>query len=478
MLLSLTSGGFDMSLQQLLLIFWARKWLVVAYLLVTMITTLILSLNTPKQYVASTSLVSDQPGTNPITGEQLPTQLTAGYMATQTDIIKSPMVAMTAVDILGLTKDKTQQASFKKDNTGGDFRHWLAEGLMTKLEVMPSRESSILGIDFSATDPEFAAKAANAFAQAYIQVSNELKRQPAQQTADWFDEQLKVLRERVEKTRNVLSDFQQTHDIIATSNERIDLEDAKLAELSNQLVRNQLETTDLLSKKKLLTESLMNPESLKSLPEILSSPVLQGLKSNLAGSETKFADLSLRFDRNHPQYRQAAAEIADIKKQIKSEMNTVLHGFNSNIEASKNRDVSLTNALANQKTRVLQLKKQYNEIETLQREVSNAQTAYDAVNQRSIQMRMESEIRQSNIAVLDEAMPPKAAAKPKIKLNMILSVLLGSILGVGAALFAEIMDRRVRSPADIIGGLDLPVFGMLTADRPTKKSPRLLGVRS
>jgi chain length determinant protein EpsF len=478
MLSLLTSGGFDMSLQQLLLIFWARKGLIVAYLLVTMITTLIISVKTPKQYVASTSLVLDQPGTNPVTGEQLSTQATPAYMATQADIIKSPMVAMTAVDILELTKDKTQQDAFKKDKESGDFRHWIAESLMKNLDVMPSRESSILGIDFSATDPEFSAKAANAYAQAYIQVSNELKRQPAKQTADWFEEQLKVLRDGVEKTREVLSDFQQTHDIIATTNERIDLEDAKLAELSNQLIKNQLETTDLLSKKKLLTESLTNPESLKSLPEILSSPVLQGLKVNLANAEVKFADLSMRFDHNHPQYRQAAAEIADLKKQIKAEMNTVLHGFNSNIEASKNRDVSIANALSHQKSRVLQLKEQYNEIETLQREVANAQTAYDAVNQRSIQMRMESEIRQSNIAVLDEAMPPKSAAKPKIKLNMILSVLLGSILGLGAALFAEIMDRRVRSPADIIGALDLPVFGVITASRPAKKFPSSYGVRS
>jgi polysaccharide biosynthesis transport protein len=458
-----------MSLQQLLVIFWARKNLVVAYLLVTMITTLTLSLITPKQYAASTSLVLDQPGINPITGAQLPTQLTAGYMATQSDIIKSPMVALTAVDILKLTEDKALQADFKKDKNGGDFRHWIADSLMKKLEVIPPRESSILGINFSSTDPEFAAKAANAFAQAYIQISNELKRQPAQQTADWFEVQLKVLRERVEKAREKLSDFQQTYGIVATTNERIDLEDAKLSELSNQLVKNQLETTDLLSKKKLLTETLINPESLRSLPEILNSQVLQGLKANLASAEAKFADLSVRVDHNHPQYRQAAAEIVSLKKQIKAEMNTVLHGFNSSILASKNRDESLAKALAKQKNRVLQFKKQNNEIETLKREAENAQIAYDAVNQRSIQMRMESEIRQSNVAVLDEAVVPKIADKPKIKLNMIISVLLGIILGISAALFAEMMDRRVRSAVDITETLDLPVFGIITASRPAKK---------
>lgn len=478
MLSSLTNGYFDMSFQQLLIIFWARKSLIIAYLLVTMITTLTLSLLMSKQYVATTSLVLDQPSINPITGAQLPTQLTTGYMATQSDIIKSPAVALAVVDILDLVKDPSLQAAFKKDKTAGDFRNWIADGLIKKLEVIPSRESSILGISFSATDPLFSAKTANAFAQAYIQIINELKRQPAQQTADWFDGQLRTLRERMEKAREALSNFQQTHGIVATTNEQIDLEDVKLAELSNKLVKNQLETADLLAKKKLLTESLANAEALKSLPEVLSSPVLQELKANLARSEAKFADLSIHFDHNHPQYRQMAAEIANLKKQVQSEMNTVLHGFNNSIKASKTRDESLSNALAKQKAKVLQLKNQYNEIAILKREVENAQLAYDSVNQRSIQMRMESEIRQSNVAILDKAIAPKVPDKPKVKLNMVLSILLGSILGIGAALFAEVMDRRVRSALDITETLDLPVFGVIAATRPPKKFRWSFGGRS
>ncbi len=594
-----------MSFQQLIIIFWARKGLVIAYLLVTMITTLTLSLMMSKQYVASTSLVLDQPGINPITGATLPIQLTTGYMATQTDIIKSPTVALNVIDILGLMADKKQQATFEKNSklkveeqkifqnalhdgfeklkfeekqvalkisliddfcywmgqeltkkTHGlirspdilelmkdkelqqsfekenvlsqdeqnilkstyqesngklkldrkqatfdkvvdifrhwiaeglkkkkpeliqshkiqelmkdealqmsfekehkllsfeeqeflrtalqesseklkedqkkialkvklivDFRNWMADDLMKKLEVLPSRESSILGIGFSATDPEFSAKAANAFAQAYIQTANELKRQPAQQTADWFEAQLKTLRERMEKAREELSGFQQTHGIVATTNEQIDLEDAKLTELSNQLVKNQLETADLVSKKKLLAESLTDPESLKSLREVLNSPVLQELKAGLAQSEAKFADLAVRVDKNHPQYKQAAAAIANLKKQVRTEMNTMVYGFNSSILASKNRDESLAKALSQQKARVLQLKTQYNKIALLKREAENAQIAYDAVNQRSIQMRMESEIKQSNVAILDEAVVPKVASKPKVMLNMIL----------------------------------------------------------
>jgi chain length determinant protein EpsF len=382
------------------------------------------------------------------------------------------------VDTLGLEKDETLKASFQKSNNPGDFRHWIAQGLMKKLDVVPSRESSILGIAFSATNPDFAEKMANAFAQAYIRMANELKHRAAQQTADWFDGQLKILRERVEKAREELSSFQQTHGIVASTNERIDLEDAKLAELSTQLVKNQLQTDDLLSKKKQLTDALVDSESLESMNEVLSDPLLQNLKADLARSEAKFADLSIHVDKNHPQYRQTAAEIANLKKQVKAQTSTLLHGFNSSISSSKQRDDNLAKVVEKQKRNVLQLKKQHDEIAVLTREVANAQLAYDAVMQRSIQTRMESEIRQSNVAVLDKAVAPEKPDSPKPFLNMVLSLFLGVMAGVAAALFAEMMDRRVRTTSDITDVLDIPVFGVINTPQVSKKFIWSFGVDS
>ncbi len=468
-----------MSLQKLLIIFWVRKAVFVAYLLVTMATTLVLSLMSHKQYTANAALVLDQQAVNPITGAEIRLQIMTSYMATQTDIIKSPSVALVVVDLLDLKKDKAMQASFQKDKAGGDFRDWIARGLMKKLDVVPSRESSILGISFSAEDPEFAARAANAFAQAYIQVVDDLKSQPAKQTADWFDDRLRILQANAKEARDKLSSFQQEQGIVVPSNERISLEDAKLAELSEQLIKSQLQTASLLSKKKQLGTTSSSSDSLSSLEEILRDPVSQQLKVDLTRSEGKFAEVAIRYGQNHQQYRQTAAEIVSLKKRIKERYDTVLQSFNNTILSSKQNDERLLKAVAEQKAIVLQLKKQYDEIAELTRNVANSQIAYDAVMQRSIQVRMESEIRQSNAAILDQATVPKVVDKPKVMLNMVLSVMLGSILGLGAALFAEMIDRRVRSEMDIIDTLDLPVFGVLAAPRPpAKKFFGLFGAKS
>jgi succinoglycan biosynthesis transport protein ExoP len=457
-----------MSLQQVFTILWSRKLLIASCLAVSVTMTLIVSLLMPKQYMAVTTLVVDQRGIDPITGAVLPTQLLSGYMATQGDVINSHNVALKVVDTLKLAENQMMQADFKKSKQTGDIRDWLADLLLKKLEVIPSNESSIIKIGFSAKDSEFSARIANGFAQAYIQTSVDLKVQPAKQNADWFEIQLTTLRQQMEDAYGKLSVFQQKHGIVMTD-DRLDLEDARLSEIAKQLVESQGRTYELISRKDQLAKALAGNESFESLQEILTNPFVQTLKSDLARAEGKFAELSERVDRKHPQYLQAQAEITSLKKKIKSEIGTVLNGIASSVAASIQHDNNLADRLAEQKSKVLELKKQHDQIAVLDRQVENARKAYDNAMQRSVQTRMESEISQTNIAVLNPAIPPPYPSKPNVKLNLLLSAILGILLGTGLALLAEFFDRRVRSASDITENLGLPVFGILQAPQQHNK---------
>ncbi|NOT86346.1 MAG: chain length determinant protein EpsF [Methylococcaceae bacterium] len=462
-----------MNLQQFFTILYARKWRAFTYLGLTVLTTLVISLVIPKQYIATTSLFMEQRGVDPVTGGMMPTQLLSGYIATQADIIASHNVALRVVDHLNLTADKKYQDDFLKRNGVGDLRDWIAEALIKNLTVYPSHESSIIHVNYKSPDRKFSVQAANAFAKSYIQTTVDLKLQPAQQNADWFEMQLNSLREKMENSRENLSSFQQVSGIV-NSNNRLDIEDARLAEIAQQLVVNQGHTYELTARKQQLTKALKN-KSFESLQEILDNSFVQTLKSDLSRVEAQFAELSVKVDRNHPQYQQAAAEISNLKKKIAQEISTVLEGIDSSVAASKRRDEILAAELDKQKTKVLALKKQHNEIDVLTEEVANAQKTYDVAMQRSVQTRMESEASLSNIAILNPAILPQKHDSPKITLNLFLGTFLGTLLGIGAALLAELFDRRIRTPFDISTGLGLPVFGVMTKAPVTKKSRRSLG---
>jgi len=455
-----------MSFQQFLLILKARRWAVLSILLLTVATTVAVSLILPKQYSASTEVVIDVRSPDPIAGIVLPGLITPGYMATQVDIVQSDRVAGRVVKLLRLDQNPGVQQEWRDATEGrGTIQSWLIELLKKKLEVKPSRESNVISIGFTGTDPRFAAAVANAFAQAYLETTLELKVEPARQYAAWFGERSTTLRGGLEKAQARLSQYQREHGIVA-ADERLDVENARRAELSSQLVVVQAEATETASRQRQAKGGTEN------LPEVLQNPLVQGMKADVARQEAKLNELAGQLGKNHPQYQRTADELQTLHKKLDAEMKQVASGIGTSNRINQQREGELRSALAAQKAKVMSIKNQRDELAVLQREVENAQRAYDAVAQRLTQTSLESQTQQTNVVVLTPAVEPIEPSSPKLLLNSLLAVFLGTLLGVGCALLLETLSRRVRSAEDLAQALGLPVLGVL---EPTRAARRWFG---
>jgi chain length determinant protein EpsF len=228
-----------MTFTQFLLILQARKKIVLSTLLATVAITILVSLVLPSTYKGSASVLLNTKGVDPVTGMALPGQLTPSYVATQIDIISSKNVALRVVDSLKLASNAAVQAQFMDDTGGkGTVRDWLANLLLKKLDVVPSRESSVIEINFKGADPAFAAAVANAFAEEYQRLSVQLKSDPMKKASSYINEQTKVLRDQLEAAQSRLSKYQQDNGIVSVDN-RLDVESNRLNDLSAQLVAAQ-----------------------------------------------------------------------------------------------------------------------------------------------------------------------------------------------------------------------------------------------
>ena len=457
-----------MTLQQFLLILWARRKLVLYTFLGTVLTATVVSLLLPEEYTASTAVVLDVKSPDPVAGMVLPGLMAPGYMATQVDIINSDRVATRVVKMLHLDENPKIQEQWQEATEGkGKIGPWLAQLLQKKLDIKPSRESNVIAISYSGGSPAFAAALANAFAQAYIDVNLELRIEPARQNAKWFDEQSKQYRERLDTAQNALSDYQQKSGIVATD-ERLDYESQKLNELSTQLTVARAQGTDSSSKRK-------SSGSADTMPEVMQSPLISQLKGDIARLEAKLKEVSGNLGENHPQYLRSQAELAELKSKMNAEISRITSSIGTAGNISKQKESELIAAVNAQKVRILELKKQRDEISLLAREVDTAQRAFDAVGQRTTQSRLESQSIQTNIAVLNPATEPIKAAKPRVVLNILVSVFVGMLLGIGAALTLELLHRRIRSPEDLSQALDLPVLAILEPEaRPGNWLSRLI----
>jgi chain length determinant protein EpsF len=450
-----------MNFTQFLLILNARKAIILGVLLLTVAVTTLVSLWLPKEYAATTTLIIDSKSKDPFTGQLLPSQLFPGYMATQIDVINSSAVANRVVSELKLADSPGTREQFMEATKGkGNINQWLSDLLLKKLSAEPSRESSTIALSFSGTDPQFAAIVANAFAKAYIETSLNLRLAPAKQTAEWFDQQIVQLREKLDQAQQKLTAYQRENGIVE-SDERMDVETRRLSELAAQMVGAQSAEYDASSRTR----------DSASLPEVINNPVVQGYKAQVAQGEGKLADLAKRVGVNHPDYQRALAEVNTYKAKLAIELSTATRGVGATAGAARQRVGDLDAAFERQKAKMLELKKQREESSLLARDVANAQQIYDSALQRYGQSRMEAQSTQTDIAVLNPAVPPLKHSSPKVLLNIVLSVFLGSLLGVGIGFLVELLDRRVRSGQDL-AGLEIPVLAEVS-----KKGRRLEKLR-
>lgn len=444
-----------MSLHQFLLILRARYKVALIALFATVALATLVSLLLPKKYTATAAVVVDVKSPDPVTGIALQGLIAPGYMATQIDIINSDRVAQSVVSTLKMDQNPTIKKQWLEATEGkGNLKEWLSNLLQRDLDVKPSRESNVITINYTGTDPDFAAAMANAFAQAYIDVNLDLRLAPARQYASFFDEQTKAARAKLELAQQAMSTYQQKSGI-TVADDRLDYEMSKLSETSSQLTNVQGQTTDSQSKR-----ANARPDT---VAEVMQSSLVNSLKADIARLEAKLNESNGNLGKNHPQTQRTEAELATLKAQLEAETRKITTSIETSYQVGKQREAQLQGSLAAQKARVLALNKQRDELNVLRRDIESAQRAFEIVSQRASQSNIESQSTQTNIAVLNNAVAPGSPSKPRVFFNILLSVFLGTFLGIGLALVLELMDRRVRSAEDLVEALEIPMLGSISS---------------
>jgi chain length determinant protein EpsF len=452
-----------MGFSQFLWILRARWRVVAAVLAIAVGTTLLISLLLPKQYTAVASVVVDVKP-DPIAGQIYPGLLIPSYLATQVDVLQSDRVARRVVQNLKLL-DNPQLRQQWMDATGGTGSEeaWLSDSLQTSLEVKPSKESNVINVSYKSPDPRFAAALANAFVQAYLDTTVDLRVDPAKQYSTFFEQRAKELRANLEKAQQRLSDFEREKGLIA-SDERFDLENNHLNELTSQLVMAQAQQADSGSRE-------AQAGSGDEMREVIENPLIAGVKADLSREEAKLQELNSRLGDRNPQVIEQRATVEALRNRLATETHRIAQSVGQGNRIAQQRVAQIKAQLDAQRQSVLKMQSLRDESALLRRDVDNAQHAYDAVQQRLNQSSLESQTTQSGVSVLTQATPPDTPSSPKIVLNTLLSFIVGLVLACGAAFGLELLDRRVRGVDDVATAVGLPVLGIM----PTPQAKKTLG---
>jgi polysaccharide biosynthesis transport protein len=440
-----------MSLYQFFSILRARRWLAGLIFLATVGLAVAWIALRPTYYTARAPVLVDV-RTDPTGAAAVQGMIAPSFMATQIDIVRSDRVAQRVVEMLRLDKEPSELQRWR-DSTGGrgSAQAWLARELQANLEVKPARESNIINISWKGSSPAESARVANAFAQAYLDTSLELKTDPARGYASWFEDQVKAARQNLAAAQARLSAFQERTGIVI-ADERVDHETARLNELSSQLTIIQAQNTESAGKRAAQRDTVS---------EIMQSPLINGLRADIAKLEAKVQEGAAYLGSSHPQMQRMQAELGALRSRLASETSRITTSVDTSFQVGKSRERELLGALNAQRAKVIALNKHRGELSLLQRDVDSAQKAFETVSASASQSRLQSLTNQTNVMRLAPAVEPMEASGPRKAHVLLVAAAAGALLALAGALLAELLNRRVRSVDDLRMITQLPILGTL-----------------
>jgi polysaccharide biosynthesis transport protein len=454
-----------MDFQQYLLALQARRKVFLLVFAAILVTAVTVALVLPKRYDAIATVLLDARDEQTAAGPaRVSPRERAGWVYTQVDLIQSGKVAARVVRDLKLAQQPGAREQFESETGGvGTIEDWMGANLLEKLKV-DTGASNILTIKYSSSDPQKAAAVANGFAKAYLDTALELRTEPSREAADWFEEQLKGMRAQITSAQTKLTGFQKEKGIVGVD-ERMDIEYARLTEISTQLNAQKNATYDAETRYTQAAEMLKNNQAAE-LPEVLANSYIITVKAALQAAEARLEEQSQVMGQNHPVYQRTSAEVQGLKERLNLETRKVVASLGNAAAQGKKREGELKAAFDAQQDRIMKMKDTRVELAVLTRDVDNAQRAYDAAIGRYTTIKLESKARQTNLAMLTPAVEPVKPAQPKIGLICGLALILGGLLAAGVVYMLEMIDRRVRSRSDLESRLALPTLGKLSRWQP------------
>lgn len=433
----------------------ARWRIVAATTLAALIGVTIWSLTSTRLYTSTATLLFDSAQADPVEQENAPPR--SSSLGTQADIIRSSVVAERVIEKLKLDEDKTLRQRYAAAKRDMSYHEWLSSRLSSgsALTVTFAKSTNVLAVNYISSDPKYATRMANAFAEAFVEVQLELKTDPAKVYSRWFENQIREYRQRLEAAQSSLTAFQREQGLVGA--QKIDIEMARLSDLSGQLTAAQAEAAAVSSRA---------GSSAGSSSEAQMGGLVQSLDGQIASKSAEVQQLRQSYGPNHPTLVAANSQLAELRNRRGQAVGTAVTAMRVTSQAAQARVGEVRSLLDAQRARVLKLSGVQDRMAVYQRDVDAAQTAYDAVTNRLNQVRLVSEVPQTNVTLLDRAVVPTLPTSPNIPTRFVLGLIVGLLAGIAIVLGNEWMNPRVRSVGGLATGTLVPVLADLR-DPPT-----------
>jgi succinoglycan biosynthesis transport protein ExoP len=328
------------------------------------------------------------------------------------------------------------------------------------IKVVPVKDTRIVNIISSYTEPDKARDIANAVSQAYIDQDRLSRLQSGRDSVKWLSTQLADLKIKIRKSEEIFQQFKEREKMITLDEKRA----AELDEISKlnddylAIRSNRLEIETIIDK--LASE---NKGDIDIPVALLDNPNLQKLGTELSQLQSELAEKKRTFKDTYP-------GIIKLKDRIKSAKEQILSELKRQLDFLEAQEKSFMSQHDSKRQDAMKLGKKEMEYLTLEREVTTNREMYNALLSKVKELSLSGGIDLNNIRIVEPAELPLAPSGVSRGMTLILGGLLGLFLGIGFAFFLEHFSNTIKTPDDVEQYIELPVIAIIPQVAEAKKS--------
>ncbi|HYC48846.1 MAG TPA: polysaccharide biosynthesis tyrosine autokinase [Burkholderiales bacterium] len=411
------------------------------------------------------------------------------HYQTQAELLRSPALASKVIERLRLTshpefdprqKKPAPWLEFLPDSVAPDETGWTEEALnaavlssfLRRITIDPVRLTQLVKVGFDATDPELAARIANAIAETYIEADIEVRSRMRQRATDWLAERLADLKGNLESSERSLQQYR----------ERESLPDTKGLAQSGVVRQMEVLSSALNEATERRIEAEANYRQIKeqrgnaaSLPVVLRDSSIGRLRDLEAQAQRRVAELAQRYGPEHPRLAQARAELARARENTREGIDNVMSSFAREYQVALANERAAARAVAAAKGSIQQINRKEFQLEALEQDLDTNRQIYEKFMNRYRETRAATDTESSVVArVIDPAVQPTVPYKPRKREIVAGGFIAGLLLAAIGALLLERMNSTVKTGDEVEEKLGLPAFAivpLLTGD-PAKNAGR------
>lgn len=333
----------------------------------------------------------------------------------------------------------------------------IVDAIQSNMRVRRSGLTYVIEVSYSARDPIFAAKIANALAEQYLIDQVESKLNVTRGANDWLTSRLNSLKAQVERDEAAVQQYKIANNLMSANGAT--MAESEVSTLNQQIAAARAEVAEKEARLNAAREQLAKGGGGGDVSAVLGSDVIRDMRSQYAVVSRRKAELSTRYGPLHPEVKKVERELADLDTSIQQEIGRLLSNLEAEVRVARERAGSLEGSRSKARGSLASNNAAQVRLNELERSAESSRAIYEAFLNRSKETAAAEGTQTPDASLASQAVTPTSPSSPNVKINLALGLVLSVVAGLGVVILIENLDSGLRTSTEVETLLNVPSVG-------------------